>query len=84
MSYLKFIKNTQQGKHLKKETDRNQYILPTSCHPMNCTKNIPYSLSLRIVRICTKEDKRYQRLGELKELLLDRNYSPALVDRARA
>ena len=39
-------------------------------------------MSLRTVRICTKEYKRYQRLEELKEIFLDRNYSPALVDRA--
>ena len=37
----------------RKETDRNQYLLPTSCHPAHVTSNIPYSLALRIVRICT-------------------------------
>ena len=64
----------------KKETDRNQYLLPSSCHPMTCTKNIPFSLSLRIIRICTKPESRDQRLGELKDLLLDRKYSPQIIE----
>ena len=38
----------------KKKTDRNQYLLPSSCHPKSTTTLIPYSLSLRIVRICSK------------------------------
>ena len=35
----------------KKDTDRNQYLLPSSCHPKQTIKVIPYSLSLRIVRL---------------------------------
>ena len=31
-----------------KPTDSHQYLLPTSCHPPHCSKNIPYSLALRI------------------------------------
>ena len=42
----------------KKETDRNQYLLPSSCHSKTVTKSIPYSLSLRIVRICNHADRR--------------------------
>ena len=42
--------------HKKKETDRNQYILPSSCHPKATSTSIPYSLSLRIVRICTRKE----------------------------
>ena len=29
----------------RKKTDRNQYILPSSCHPKTTTSAIPYSLS---------------------------------------
>ena len=54
----------------KKETDRNQYLLPSSCHNRNVTNSIPFSLSLRIVRICIDPDKRDQRRYELKSLLL--------------
>ena len=66
----------------RKKTDRNQYLLPSSCHPKTTTKAIPYSLSLRIVRICTKSEERDMRLNEIKELLLARQYPESLVDRA--
>ena len=44
----------------KKPTDRNQYLLTSSCHPNSVTNNIPFSLTLRIVRLCSEE-----RLSEL-------------------
>ena len=66
----------------RKETDRNQYLLTSSCHPIGCTKNIPYSLGLRIVRVCTKPETRDKRMRELKELLLARDYPERLIDSA--
>ena len=66
----------------KKPTDRNQYLLPTSCHPRATTKSIPFSLGLRIVRICRKPENRDKRLQELKLLLLERNYPEKLVQDA--
>ena len=44
----------------RKKTDRCQYLLPSSCHPPHCTDNIPYSLALRIQRICTDAGERDQ------------------------
>ena len=71
----------------RKETDRNMYLLPTSCHPPSCTKNIPFSLCLRIVRICSKPEYREEQFLKLKELLENRGYSErtinAAIDRAR-
>ena len=64
----------------RKETDRNQYLLPPSCHPKATSSSIPYSLSLRIVRICTNSEKRDLRLQELKQLLLTRDYPETLID----
>ena len=66
----------------KKPSDRNQYLLPFSCHPKSTTQAIPYSLSLRIVRICTKPESRDLRLAELKELLLAREYPESLINRS--
>ena len=66
----------------RKETDRNQYLLPSSCHPTHVTDNIPYSLALRIVRICTFSEDREKRFLELKNLLLSRDYKPRLIDSA--
>ena len=66
----------------KKPTDRNQYLLPNSCHPKQTTAAIPKSLGLRIVRICSDTKNRNKRLQEMKSQLLDRGYSESLVDYA--
>ena len=66
----------------RKETDRNQYLLPSSCHPPHVTENIPFSLALRIVRICTHPEDREKRFEELKALLLSRDYKPGTVNNA--
>ena len=66
----------------KKKTDRNRYLLPSSCHPRQTTRSIPFSLALRIVRICTHPDTREMRFKDLKSLLLARSYQEQLIDRA--
>ena len=58
------------------------YLLPSSCHVASVTNNIPYSLALRIVRICSETEARDQRLSELKNLLLDREYRPGVINSA--
>ena len=63
-----------------KETDKNQYLLPTSCHPKQTTNSIPFSLGLRIVRICSNTETRDVRLHEMKEKLIARNYNQDRVD----
>ena len=65
----------------RKKTDRCQYLLPSSCHPPHCTDNIPYSLALRIQRICTDTGERNQRMSELREMLLSRGYKKKLIDK---
>ena len=66
----------------KKPTDRNQYLLTSSCHPTHVTTNIPFSLALRIVRICSLPEDRDKRLAELKSMLLERDYKPGIIDAA--
>ena len=66
----------------KKPTDRNQYLLPSSCHPFECLKNIPFSLALRIVKICSNKEKRDIRMKELKDMLLEQEYDESVVDSA--
>ena len=65
-----------------KETARIQYLLPSSSHPGHICKNIPYSLSYRLLRICSNPDNFSKRLEELKEDLISRNYKPKIIDEA--
>ena len=43
-----------------KPTDTHQYLLPTSCHPKHFCKNVPYSLALRLRRICSDRTPLHQ------------------------
>ena len=64
----------------RKNTDRNQYLLPSSCHPKQTTTNIPFSLCLRILRICTNPEIRQKRMQDLKQRLLSRKYPDRIID----
>ena len=66
----------------KKETDKNQYLLPSSCHSKQTTVAIPYSLALRIVRTCTDETNCEKQFKELKCSLLYRDYPEYIIDSA--
>ena len=66
----------------RKETDRNQYLLTSSCHPAHTTLNTPYSLALRIVRICSQPEDREKRFKELRNLLLARDYKLGIIQNA--
>ena len=57
-----------------KPTDTHQYLSPKSCHPLHCTKSIPYSQALRVRRICSSEQTSKKRLGQLKGHLSRRGY----------
>ena len=63
----------------RKNTDRNQYLLPSSCHPKQTTKAIPYSLGLRIIRICSDPLQRDKRLQDLESYLVQREYNEKMV-----
>ena len=66
----------------KKETDCNQYLLPSSCHNKSVTTSIPFSLGLQIVRTCKDPIDRDTRLNELKDFLLAREYNEKSIDSA--
>ena len=73
------VNNEIQTDLYRKPTDRCQYLLPSSCHPAHITRNIPYSLAYRIIRICSTPEFRDKRLRELREMLLSRDYRPRSV-----
>ena len=66
----------------KKKTARVQSLMPSSCHPSHITKNIPYSLAYRLLRICSSPKKFEQRLEELRQDLFSRGYKPKIVNDA--
>ena len=66
----------------KKKTDRNMYLLPSSCHVSSVCDNIPFSLCLKIIRIFSEPEARDLRLSELKTLLLAREYRPGVINSA--
>ena len=57
-----------------KPTDTHQYLLPSSCHPKHCSKNIPYSLALRLRHICTDTATFALRSKELTDQLRNQDY----------
>ena len=65
-----------------KETSVNQYLLPSSCHPVHCHENIPFSLGFRIKRICSEDATFQRRLEQLREMLLAREYRPRVIEAA--
>ena len=66
----------------RKPTDKVQYLLPSSCHPSHIFTNIPYSLALRLVRICSDNVILKKRLSELSDMFLSRNYNKKVVEAA--
>ena len=84
--FLDTILTIEEGKIIvdlyKKPTDRNQYLLTSSCHPAHCVENIPFSLALRITGVCTYTSTRDTRHEELKKMLIDREYPEGMVDSA--
>ena len=70
ISYLDTLCKIKEGKIItelyRKPTDKNQYLLTSSCDPIDCFKSIPFSLAMRIVRICSGTQARDNRLQELK------------------
>ena len=46
--------------------------MPSSSHPSHITRNIPYSLGYRLLRICSDPSNFSRRLEELKQALISR------------
>ncbi len=63
----------------RKETDKIQYLLPSSCHPAHTFKSVPYSLAMRLVRICSDKNDLKKRFTELEEMLRSRQYNKNIV-----
>ena len=65
-----------------KQTDKHQFLSPKSCHPKHCSRGIPFSQALRIKRICSTENTKNARLGQLRKHLVVRGYNNNIIDSA--
>ena len=65
-----------------KPTEKHQLLLSSSCHPQHTKKAIaiPFSLALRIRRVCSTDAKFTLRLNELRTYLLARGYGNTFLD----
>ena len=64
----------------KKENLKISYLLPSSCHPRHISKNIPYSLAYRLLRICWSRELLDLRLQELSQALQERGYKKRSIE----
>ena len=62
-----------------KPTDKHQHQLYSSCHPLHTKKAIPFSLALRLRRICSTDETFNTRAAQLTTYLLKRGYNRNLV-----
>ena len=69
---------TENGKLIcdlyTKPTDSHLYLRWSSCHPVHTKKNLPYSLALRIRRICRRLTDFEKHAKELRSYLIARGY----------
>ena len=65
-----------------KPIDKHQYLYYTSCHPKHTKNSLPYSLALRLRRICSTEHLFSLRTDEMKQHLLKRGYTKGCINDA--
>ena len=63
-----------------KATDEHQCFLHSSCHPQHTKRAIPFSLALRLRRICSSDETFKQRSNELKSYLNKRGYNLSFLN----
>ena len=74
-SYAGYIETDLYTKH----TDKHQYLLVSSCHPQHTKRAIPFSLALRLRRICSYPDNYKLRTNELIDYLANRGYDKTFL-----
>lgn len=65
-----------------KPTDTHQYLHFNSCHPRHTKRAIPYNLARKTCTIVNSETVKIQRLHQLKQFLMKRNYPEKIIDDA--
>ena len=62
-----------------KPTDTHQFLDPTSCHPYQCQKGIPYGQAFRINWICSDHETFDRSCNELEKWLMERGYNEKMI-----
>ena len=63
-----------------KPTDKHQYLLHSSCHPKHTKQAIPFSLALRLRRVCFSNETFALRTNKLKSYLNKREYNLSFLN----
>ena len=63
-----------------KPTDKRQYLLHSSCHPLHTKRAIPFSLALRLRRICSSDETLSLRSNELIQYLNNRGCNLSFLE----
>lgn len=66
-----------------KPTDAHSYLHSSSSHPRHTVNNIPYSLFIRLRRLCSTPDVFSSRCQELSQQLKYRGYKEKVISEAR-
>jgi hypothetical protein len=67
-----------------KPTDAHAYLVSSSCHPRHTIKNIPFSLFIRLRRLCSSDNCFQERCDELSKQLRKRGHSWKTINSAKA
>ena len=63
-----------------KPTDAHNYLPATSHHPPHCIKSLPYSQTLRLKRICTKDTDFIKHTDDMRDYFARQGYSNKMFD----
>ena len=63
-----------------KPTHKQQFLLPSSCHPQHCFKSIPFSQAIRVKRIWSIAETTKQTLRDLRHHLKRRGYNDKVIE----
>ena len=77
---LLFIINGRiESKVYFKPTDGHMYLLPQSSHHPSLYRNIPFSVALRLRRICSRDDWFDEQLEEYHKFFKRRKYKNSVI-----
>ena len=71
-----------QTKPYSKPCDDHTFLIPSSCHPTHCIRNIPYSTAIRIYKIASESNEYLKTKSEFSTYFKARGYSIGVIEEA--